>query len=75
MKELLHFMVSSLVDNKDAISIKQVDGEKSIVLEVKVADEDKGKIIGKSGRTANAIRTVVKGVAAKENKKIIIEIV
>lgn len=75
MKELLHFMVSSLVDNKDAISIKQVDGEKSIVLEVKVADEDKGKIIGKGGKTANAIRTVVKGVAAKENKKIIIEIV
>ncbi|MCQ2979564.1 MAG: KH domain-containing protein [Clostridia bacterium] len=75
MKELLHFMVSSLVDNKDAVSIKQVDGEKSIVLEVKVADEDKGKVIGKGGKTAQAIRTVVKGIAAKENKKVIIEII
>ena len=75
MKELLHFMVCSLVDNKEAVTIRQVDGQKSTVLEVKVADEDKGKVIGKGGRTAQAIRTVVKGIAAKENKKVIIEIV
>ena len=75
MKELLHFMVCSLVDNKDAVSIKEVQGQKSLVLEVKVADEDKGKVIGKGGKTAQAIRTVVKGIAAKENKKVIIEIV
>ncbi|MCQ2749526.1 MAG: KH domain-containing protein [Clostridia bacterium] len=75
MKELLHFMVCSLVDNKDAVTIRQVDGQKSTVLEVKVADEDKGKVIGKGGRTAQAIRTVVKGIAAKENKKVIIEII
>ena len=75
MKELLHFMVCSLVDNKEAVTIRQVDGQKSTVLEVKVADEDKGKVIGKGGRTAQAIRTVVKGIAAKENKKVIIEII
>lgn len=75
MKELLKFMVESLVDNKEAVTIKEVTGEKSIVLEVKVADEDKGKVIGKGGKTAQAIRTVVKGIAAKENKKVIIEIV
>lgn len=74
MKELLNFMVSSLVDNKEAIDIKQVEGEHSIVFEVKVADEDKGKIIGRGGKTAQAIRTIVKSIATKENKKVIIEI-
>ncbi len=73
MKEILETIISSLASNKDAISIKQVDGEQSIIFEVKVAEEDMGKIIGKQGVIAKSIRTIMKAVAAKENKRITIE--
>lgn len=75
MKDLLIFMIQSLVDNKEKISIKEIEGEHSLVFQITVADEDKGKIIGKQGKTANAIRTIVKSIALKENKRVVIEII
>ena len=75
MKELVEFIAKSLVDNPDAVSVNEMIGEQSIVLELKVAQEDMGKIIGKQGRIAKAIRTVIKAVAVKQNKRVIVEIV
>ena len=75
MKEILETIILSLVDNKDAVQINELDGEKSVVFEVKVAEEDMGKVIGKQGKVAKAIRTVMKSLAAKEHKKVVIEFV
>ncbi|ABR33359.1 MULTISPECIES: KH domain-containing protein [Clostridium] len=75
MKELVEFMAKSLVDNPDAVTVNEVDGEQSIILELKVAPEDMGKIIGKQGRIAKAIRTVIKAAAVKQNKRVIVEII
>lgn len=75
MKELVEFMAKSLVDNPDAVVVNEVDGEQSVILELKVAPEDMGKIIGKQGRIAKAIRTVVKAAAVKQNKRVVIEII
>ena len=74
MKDVLDVIIKNLVNNKDAVEIKEVENEKSIVFEVKVADEDFGKVIGKQGRIAKAIRAVVKAAAAKEDKKVIVDI-
>ena len=63
MKELLETIIRSLVSKQDAVSIKEVEGEKSIVLEVTVDKADMGKVIGKEGKVAKAIRTVVKAIA------------
>ena len=73
MKEILETIILNLVDNKDAVEIKEVDGEKSIIFEVKVAETDMGKIIGRQGRLARSIRTVMKSVAGKEHKKVSVE--
>ena len=75
MKEMLETIIKSLVTDTEAVSINQIDGEKNIIFEVKVAENDMGKIIGKEGRIANAIRTIIKALAAKENKKINIEFI
>ena len=75
MKELVEFMAKSLVDNPDAVTVNEVNGEQSIILKLTVAPEDMGKIIGKQGRIAKAIRTVIKAVAVKQNKRVIVEIV
>ena len=75
MKNILETIITSLVDNKDAVEIKELDGEKSIVFEVKVADGDMGKIIGRQGRLAKSIRTLMKAVAAKEQKKVSVEFI
>ena len=75
MKELVEFIAKSLVDNPDDVSVTQIDGESSIVLELRVAPDDMGKIIGKQGRIAKALRTVVKAAASKERAKVAIEIV
>jgi len=75
MKEILQTIITNLVDNKEAVEIKELEGEKSVVLEVKVAQEDMGKIIGKQGRPAKSIRTVVKAVASKEQKRVSIEFI
>ena len=75
MKEILQTIIENLVDDKDSISINEVEGEKSIVYEVKVAESDMGKIIGKQGKIAQSIRTVMKAVAAKEHKRISVEFI
>ena len=75
MKEILETIILSLVDNKDAVQINELDGEKSVVFEVKVAEEDMGKVIGKQGRLARSIRTVVKAPASKEHKKVTVEFI
>ena len=75
MKELVEFMAKSLVDNPEAVTVNEIHGEQSIILELKVASEDMGKIIGKQGRIAKAIRTVIKAAAVKQNKRVIVEII
>lgn len=75
MKESLEGIITSLVNEPSEVSINQVDGEKSIVFEVKVANSDMGKVIGKEGRIAKAIRTIMKALAAKEGKKISVEFI
>lgn len=75
MKETLKVIISNLVDDKDAVEINEVNGEKSIVFEVKVAESDMGKVIGKQGRLAKSIRTVMKALAAKEHKKVSVEFI
>ena len=75
MKDILEMIILNLVENKEAVEIKQVDGEKTIVFEVKVADGDMGRIIGKQGRLAKSIRTVMKAVALKEQKKVSVEFI
>ncbi|MCS6130247.1 KH domain-containing protein [Clostridium botulinum] len=75
MKELVEFIAKSLVDNPEAVSINEIIGEQSIILELKVAPEDMGRVIGKQGKIAKAIRTVVKAVAIKQNKRVIVEII
>ena len=75
MKEILETIIKNLVSEKEKVSINQIDGEKSVIFEVKVADGDMGKVIGKEGRVAKAIRTVVKAVAAKEQKRVTVEFI
>jgi predicted RNA-binding protein YlqC (UPF0109 family) len=75
MKELLEIIAKSLVDNPDSVQVNEIAGEHSIILELKVAQEDMGKVIGKQGRMDKAIRTVVKAAAIKENKRVVVEII
>ena len=75
MKESLETIITSLVNEPSEVSINQIDGEKSIVFKVKVANSDMGKVIGKEGRIAKAIRTIMKALAAKEGKKISVEFI
>ena len=73
MKEILETIITTLVSDKDSVSIKQIDGEQSVIFEVKVADADMGKVIGKQGVIAKSIRTIMKAVASKENKRVSVE--
>ncbi len=75
MKELLEIIAKALVDYPDEVSVSEADSEKTLVLELRVSKLDMGKVIGKQGRIAKAIRTLVKAAAIKENKRVIIEIV
>lgn len=75
MGELVEYIAKSLVDNPDDVVVSEVEGSQSIIIELKVAPEDMGKVIGKQGRIAKAIRTVVKAAAIKDNKRVIVEII
>lgn len=75
MKELVEVIAKSLVDYPDEVTVTQTENEKSIILELRVAQSDMGKVIGKQGRIAKAIRSVVKAAASKETKKVIVDIV
>lgn len=74
MKDLVEYIAKSLVEFPDQVNVTQIEGERSTVLELRVSQEDMGKVIGKQGRIARALRTVTKAVAAREGKKVIIEI-
>lgn len=74
MKELVEVIAKSLVDYPDQVVVTETENEKAIVLELRVAQSDMGKVIGKRGRIAKAIRSVVKAAASKEEKKVIVEI-
>lgn len=74
LKELIEVIAKALVDKPEEVNVKEIEGDKSIIYELSVASEDMGKVIGKQGRIARAIRTVVKSAAVKINKKVIIEI-
>ena len=74
MKGLLEVIAKSLVDNPDEVVVTEKETEKGLVLELKVAPSDIGKVIGKQGRIAKAIRSVIKAAAAKEDKKVIVDI-
>lgn len=75
MKELLNIIVVNLVDNKEAIKINERQENDITILELSVSNEDVGKVIGKQGKIAKAIRTVLKSAASYENKKVIVKIV
>ena len=74
MKELIEYIPKSLVDNPEEVSVTELEGEQTTVIELKVAKEDMGKIIGKQGRTAMAIRTILGGASKKMKKRSILEI-
>ncbi len=74
MKELVEYIVRSLVDNPDYVSVNETAGSSVVILEISVDSNDIGKVIGKEGRIANAIRTIVKAAAAKSDKKVTVEI-
>lgn len=75
MKEVLELIAKSLVDNPDSVNVTQIENKDSYTLELRVAPEDMGKVIGKQGRIAKAIRTVVKAAANRENKHVNVEII
>ena len=76
MKELLEYLARQLVDEPDKVEVVQFDEDDgTVVLELAVADDDYGKVIGKGGRTANALRTVVKAAAVKEGRRVLVDIV
>jgi predicted RNA-binding protein YlqC (UPF0109 family) len=73
-KDLVEYIVKSLVDDPEQVSIKIVGGEKSTILELHVGQDDIGKVIGKSGRIAKAIRTILLAATAKEGRRVVLEI-
>jgi predicted RNA-binding protein YlqC (UPF0109 family) len=76
MKELLEYLTRQLVDEPDEVDVQQFDEDDgTVVLELAVAEDDYGKIIGKGGRTANALRTVIKAAAVKEGRRVLVDIV
>jgi predicted RNA-binding protein YlqC (UPF0109 family) len=75
MKELVQFIAQQLVNNPDAVEVKEIPGETASVLELRVAKEDVGRVIGKQGRTAKSIRTILSAVASRKRRKVILEIV
>lgn len=75
MKELVEFIVKSLVENPDSVEISETQGETVTIIEVRVAETDMGKVIGKEGRIANAIRTVAKAAGGKEQKRVNVEFI
>lgn len=74
-KELLEHIVKLIVDKPDDVSIKEVPGERVIIYEVRVAKDDLGKVIGKQGRMAKAIRTILAAISLRQGKKVVVEII
>ena len=75
MKELITYIAKALVDNPDAVNVTEIEGEQTSVIELKVAKEDLGKVIGKQGRTARAMRTILSAASTKLRKRSVLEII
>jgi predicted RNA-binding protein YlqC (UPF0109 family) len=75
LRDLVEFMAKSLVDNPDDVEVNEIIGEKTTVVELKVAKEDLGKVIGKQGRTARSMRTILNAASTKLQKRSVLEIV
>ena len=75
MKDLILYLAKSLVNHPDEVEVKEIQGEASAIIELRVAKEDLGRIIGKQGRTAKSLRTIINAAASRSNRKIVLEIV
>ena len=76
MRELLEYLARGLVDHPDQVSVKEVrESEETTILELSVADDDYGSVIGRGGRTASALRTIIKGAAARQGRRVFVDIV
>ncbi len=75
LRELVEQMAKALVDNPDRVQVSEIEGEQTSVIELKVAKEDLGKVIGKQGRTARAMRTILGAASTKLNKRAVLEII
>jgi predicted RNA-binding protein YlqC (UPF0109 family) len=75
MKELVKFIAQALVDNPEQVQVTEIEGEQTSVIELKVAKEDLGKVIGKQGRTARAMRTILSAASTKIRKRAVLEII
>jgi len=75
MKDLVETLVRALVEKPEQVEVKQIDGERTSIFEVRVAPEDLGRVIGREGRVANALRTVVKTAAIKDGRRVSVEII
>jgi predicted RNA-binding protein YlqC (UPF0109 family) len=75
MDELLQFLTKSLVDDQDAVSVTRVEEEDALVLELVVAEDDTGQVIGRRGRTINALRTVMRAVGASQDQRVLVDLV
>jgi predicted RNA-binding protein YlqC (UPF0109 family) len=74
LKELVEYIVTKLVDRPESVSVSEISGEQATIIELRVAPEDLGKVIGKEGKTARAIRTLVHAAASKERKRAVLDI-
>jgi hypothetical protein len=74
LHELIEYIAKALVDNPDVVSVKEIPGEKTVIYELKVGEGDLGKIIGREGKTAKAIRTIISASAMKKGKRAVLEI-
>lgn len=75
MKDLIEYIAKSLVDNSDEVKVSEVEGERTSIIELRVAKEDLGKVIGKQGRTARAMRTILSAASTKIRKRSVLEII
>ncbi|THB74405.1 MAG: KH domain-containing protein [Desulfobacteraceae bacterium] len=75
MKELIEYIAKALVDNPDQVTVNEIQGDQTSVLELKVAKEDLGKVIGKQGRSARAMRTILSAASTKLKKRTVLEII
>ncbi len=74
LKDLIEYIAKSLVDHPEQVTVHQIEGEKTTILELSVAEDDLGKVIGKHGRTAKALRTLLNAAATKMHKRVVLEI-
>lgn len=74
MKEFVEYIVKHLVDNPDAVTVNEIDGERTVVFELRVGEGDMGKVIGRRGQTAKSLRTILAAASAKNGKRAVLEI-